>query len=97
MFGIPISQASSGTQIDFVNMSRVPATRVTFAVTLNGDNFVVHDSGSFAHDVTISHTYDTGSGESYVVGTSSAPGTSCRAIAVTFADGSTWIAEPQRP
>jgi len=84
------SKKASGVQITYVNNAAVTASKVTFAVGYrNSDNrFMrkVTDVGMFAPHQQVDHHFDLYNDVTYGGKTV----TSCKAVAVTFANGKTW-------
>jgi hypothetical protein len=85
-----MSKLASGTQIVYVNHSSKTAKHVTFAVGYrNSSNHYlrrVTDDGNFAPGVKINHHFDLFNDVIYGGKTTQ----SCNAVAVKFADGSSW-------
>jgi hypothetical protein len=88
--GMPLATTSSGIAIQFVNDANKTADLVNFAVNSNGQQFVIRDVGTFSPGVSISHTYRTGAGQSFVLPQLIAPNIRCHVASVRFADGSVW-------
>ncbi len=90
LFGIPVASTSSGIQIVFTNDSQKTADLVNFAVSSNGDNFVIRDVGTFSPDIEITHRYRNGEGQSFVLPQFVSPNIKCAVQSVRFTDGSFW-------
>jgi hypothetical protein len=86
----PASHKASGTQITYMNQSHKPISKVTFKVTYRNaeGTYVRHidDVGDFAPGAVVDHHFsiydDVTFGGKNVE--------SCKAVAVTFGDGTTW-------
>jgi hypothetical protein len=85
-----MSKLASGTQIVYTNRSSKTAKHVTFAVGYrNSSNHYLRrivDDGNFAPGVKINHHFDLYNDVIYGGKTVQ----SCNAVAVKFADGSSW-------
>jgi len=85
-----MSKLASGTQIDYINVTKKVATQVEFMVAYRNSahNFrrTVTDSGTFAPAAQIQHHFDLYSDVTFGGKTVQ----SCAAIKVTFADGTVW-------
>jgi hypothetical protein len=86
----PASHKASGTQITYVNQSHKPISKVTFAVGYRNaeGNFLrrVDDVGDFAPGAVVDHHFDLFNDITY----GGKKVTSCKAVAVTFGDGTMW-------
>lgn len=71
--------------ITYRNVGTAPATRVTFAVTYDGQRQRVVDRGTFSPGVQIAHTFATFRGTPFV----GRQPTACAVTGARFADGST--------
>lgn len=85
-----MSTKASGTQIMYVNNSKVTASRVTFAVGYRNSehHFLrqVTDVGSFAPGVVVDHHFALFNDVTF----GGKNTTSCNAVNVTFANGHVW-------
>ena len=85
-----MSKLASGTQIDYTNRGTKVAHKVTFAVGYrnSASHFLrkVTDDGQFAPGAPIVHHFDLYSDVTY----GGKHVTSCNAISVQWADGTTW-------
>jgi hypothetical protein len=88
--GLPLASTSSGMAIEFVNESNKTADLVNFAVDSNGQRFVIRDVGTFSPGISISHTYRTGQGQSFVLPQFIPPNVRCHVASVRFVDGTVW-------
>lgn len=86
----PMSKKPRGTQIDFVNKGPKTAVSVTFAVGYRNaeSNFLrrVVDRGTFSPGTPVQHTLSLYNDVTYA----GKQTYGCRAVAVTWADGSRW-------
>ena len=88
--GIPIASKSTGIRIEFTNESAKTADLINFAITSNGERFVIRDVGTFSSGVSIDHKYRNGSGQAFVLPAFIAPNVACEVSSVRFVDGSAW-------
>ena len=72
-------------RISFVNLAPVAATRVSFAVTEDGQTRVVEDNGTFSTGTAIDHEFTAIEPQASGLG-------SCAVASVSFADGTSWNA-----
>ena len=84
------SHKAGGTQVDYVNVGTKTATKVTIAVGYaNAEGKYlrrVDDIGNFAPHAPIQHHFSLYNDVTYA----GKKVTSCKAIVVTFSDGSVW-------
>lgn len=78
---------SARLHILYKNAGKRPADRVAFAATYGGATREVVDTGSFAEDVTIDHTYNAFAGWPHGGPRALAR---CKVTSVHFTDGSSW-------
>jgi len=85
-----MSKKPKGTQIDYVNKGPKTATSVTFAVGYRnaGSNLLrrVTDTGTFAPGAEVQHLLSLYNDVTYA----GKEVNGCRAVVVTWADGSRW-------
>ena len=77
---------TDGVKIVYANTTNKVITRVGFRVNYRGDIERVIDVGTFSPGVTIDHSFGEFSGLAYL----GPRPNECRAVAVRFADGSSW-------
>ncbi len=83
-----------GLDAQFTNQSSKTATVVNIATSINGQNSVIRDVGSFAPGIEIHHRYKAGGGQfalpSVLQQLFGKPAVQCTIASVRFEDGSTW-------
>jgi hypothetical protein len=86
----PASHKASGTQITYMNQSHKPISKVTFAVAYRNAEgpYLRHvdDVGDFAPGAVVDHHFGIYDDVTY----GGKKVASCKAVAVTFGDGTTW-------
>jgi hypothetical protein len=84
------SHKASGTQITYTNTSNRPISKVSFGVVYRNSEGTfkrrIDDVGDFAPGAQVDHHFDTYNDITY----GGKKVESCKAIAVTFGDGSMW-------
>ena len=84
------SPFTDGIEIRYVNHGPTTAARIAFLVNYRGDVQHIIDAGTFSPGATIDHTFGQFTGDAYLGPQPNA----CRVVAVRFADGSVWRANP---
>ncbi len=83
-----------GLDAQFTNQSSKTATVVNIATSINGQNSVIRDVGSFAPGIEIHHRYKAGGGQfalpSVLQQLFGKPAVQCTIASVRFEDGSVW-------
>jgi hypothetical protein len=89
-----LSKNAGGTQIDYVNEGKQAATSITFAVAYRNaqSHFLrkVVDTGTFEPGAPVQHRFDLYNDVTYAGKQTQA----CQAVAITWANGSKWVAAP---
>lgn len=83
-----IEVTTNSAHVRFVNRSSVAATDVVFQLRSGDDTQIVHDRGTFAPGVAISHNFTMRSGGTYFAGAST-----CNVVSAHFANGTAWRAD----
>jgi|GEM_PF-1561934 len=90
-----------GLDAQFTNESSKTATVVNIATSINGQNSVIRDVGSFAPGIEIHHRYKAGGGQfalpSVLQQLFGKPAVQCTIASVRFEDGSMWPSAAGQP
>lgn len=90
-----------GLDAQFTNQSSKTATVVNIATSINGQNSIIRDVGSFAPGIEIHHRYKAGGGQfalpSVLQQLFGKPAVQCTIASVRFEDGSMWPSATGQP
>lgn len=90
-----------GLDAQFTNQSSKTVTVVNIATSINGQNSVIRDVGSFAPGIEIHHRYKAGGGQfalpSVLQQLFGKPAVQCTIASVRFEDGSMWPSATGQP
>ncbi len=89
-----ISSHVSGVAIQFTNNSSRVSDLINFKVTINGQDTLIRDVGTFTPGIEITHKFRTGSDQwalpVLLQQFSGRPPVTCRIESIHFADGTSW-------
>ncbi|GAC1312465.1 MAG: hypothetical protein NVSMB21_23050 [Vulcanimicrobiaceae bacterium] len=83
-----IHVVGASDRVRFVNRATVAATDIAIRIDRGNETRVVHDRGTFAPGVAVTHSFSSGSQTSYVPQPAS-----CSIVSVRFANGTAWTSD----